>query len=627
MCGICGLAPSDSHTPSRALLEKMNAAIAHRGPDSDGFHTKAGVGLAMRRLAIIDVSGGDQPIANEDKSIWIIFNGECYNYPEMRAELERRGHRLATKTDTECIVHLYEDEGDDCIKRLRGMFAFALWDDKKRKLLLGRDRLGKKPVYYSIQNGTIYFGSELSAILTALPLQPEINLEALDLYLSLQYIPDPLTIYQGIFKLLPAHTLVWENGAARLQRYWDYSYLPKHTASEDELIEELRARLREAVKIRLLSERPLGAHLSGGIDSSIVVALMSEFATGPLKTYSAGFEEESFSELPYARAVAQKYSTDHHEFTLTYGDIPTTLEKITCHFGEPFADASAIPLYHLAMMTREHVTVALNGDGGDEDFAGYQRYWLDRFANAYARAPRFLTRGLIPSIAHCLPDNSDRPVGQSLVNGLKRLEQIPEIDARASILRWGSYFSPRQRAALWKPELWHMFRADNAQSWLAQHFDYAEGSYLDKTLYTDVHTYLPGDLLVKADRMTMAASLEGRSPFLDHEIVEWAARLPDHFKVRGRSGKYLLKKAFSKELPESITGRRKQGFGIPVSAWFRGPLYEWSKQLLLAEGSPLHQWFDRTALGQYLEEHKSARVDHGKRLYALAMLGVWAKGR
>ncbi|MFZ5904397.1 MAG: asparagine synthase (glutamine-hydrolyzing) [Chloroflexota bacterium] len=625
MCGICGLSHSDHRKPERALLEKMNAAIAHRGPDSDGFHTDAGVGLAMRRLAIIDVSGGDQPIANEDESIWIIFNGECYNYPEMRAELERRGHRLATKTDTECIVHFYEDEGDDCIKRLRGMFAFALWDDKKKKLLLGRDRLGKKPMYYTIHSGTLYFGSELSAILTALPHKPEINLEALDLYLSLQYIPDPLTVYQGIFKLPPAHILVWENGAARIQKYWDYNYLPKHTASEDELIEELRARLREAVRMRLLSERPLGAHLSGGIDSSIIVALMSEFASGPVKTYSAGFEEESFSELPYARAVAHKYATDHHEFTLTYGDIPATLEKIAYHFGEPFADASAIPLYHLSVMTREHVTVALNGDGGDEDFAGYQRYWLDGFANAYARAPRFLTRNLIPSIAHLLPDNSDRPVGQSLVSGLKRLEQIPEIDSRASILRWGSYFSPRQRAALWKPELWHMFRADNAQSWLARHFDSAEGSYLDKTLYTDLHTYLPGDLLVKADRMTMAASLEGRSPFLDHEIVEWCARLPDQFKVRGRSGKYLLKKAFAKELPESIKSRGKQGFGIPIGAWFRGPLYEWSKQLLLADGSPLHKWFDRAALGKYLEEHKSARADHGKRLYALAMLGAWGK--
>lgn len=624
MCGICGLAYSNNQKPERALLEKMNAAIAHRGPDSDGFHTDAGVGLAMRRLAIIDVNGGDQPIANEDESIWIIFNGECYNYPEMRVELEHRGHRFTTKTDTECIVHFYEDEGDDCIKRLRGMFAFALWDDKKRRLLLGRDRLGKKPMYYTIQNGTIYFGSELSAILTALPHKPEINFEALDLYLSLQYVPDPLTIYQGIFKLPPAHTLVWENGQVHTQRYWDYTYLPKWTGSEDELIEELRARLREAVKMRLLSERPLGAHLSGGIDSSIIVALMSEFASGPVKTYSAGFEEESFTELPYARAVAEKYSTDHHEFILTYGDVPSTLEKIAYHFGEPFADTSAIPLYHLSVMTRDHVTVALNGDGGDEDFAGYPRYWLDGFANLYARAPRVLTRGLVPSIMRLFPDNVNRPIGQSLVNGLKRLEQLPEIDSHASILRWGSYFLPRQRAALWKPEFWQMFCANNAQSLLAKQFDSAEGSYLDRTLYTDLHTYLPGDLLVKADRMTMAASLEGRSPFLDHEIVEWAARVPDKFKVRGRSGKYLLKKAFDKELPAAIKGRGKQGFGIPISAWFRGPLYDWSKKMLLADGSPLHQWFNLNTLSKIIEEHHTARVDHGKRLYALSMLAVWA---
>ncbi len=627
MCGICGISYSDGRKPERVLLEKMNAAIAHRGPDSDGFYIEAGIGLAMRRLSIIDVSGGNQPITNEDRSLWIIFNGESYNYPEMRAELERRGHRLTTKTDTECIVHFYEDEGDDCIKRLRGMFAFALWDDKKKRLLLGRDRLGKKPMYYTIQNGALYFGSELSAILTALPQKPEVNLEALDLYLSLQYVPDPLTIYQGIFKLPPAHTLVWENGAARIQRYWDYSYQPKWDASEDELVEELRPRLREAVKMRLLSERPLGAHLSGGIDSSIIVAIMAELASGPVKTFSAGFEEQNFTELPYARAVAQKYATDHHEFTLTYGDIPATLEKIAYHFGEPFADASAIPLFHLSMMTREHVTIALNGDGGDEDFAGYPRYWLDGFANRYARAPRFLTLGLIPFIADFFPDKADRPIGQSFVNGLKRLEQLPDMDARASILRWSSYFSPYHRSILWKPEYWQTFCADNAQMLLAERFDSAEGSYLDKTLYTDLHTYLPGDLLVKADRMTMAASLEGRSPFLDYEMVEWAARVPDRFKVRGRSGKYLLKKAFAHELPESVKGRGKQGFGIPLSAWFRGPLYDWSKQLLLGAGSPLHQWFDPAALAVFLDEHKSARLDHGKRLYALAMLGVWANTR
>ena len=623
MCGICGISYPDNRIPERSALEKMTQAIIHRGPDSDGFHIDAGIGLGMRRLAIIDVAGGDQPIPNEDESLWIIFNGESHNFPDLYTDLVKRGHEFRTRTDSECILHLYEEYGDDCVQHLRGQAAIAIWDKKKQKLFLARDRMGKKPIYYTVQNGVFYFASETSALLAALPYKPEINLEAIDLYLSLQYVPDPITAYSGIYKLPPAHTLVWQNGQIKLKRYWDYTYQPKHTGTEAELIEELRALLKESVKMRLISEVPLGAHLSGGIDSSIIVALMAELSDAPIKTFSVGFEEAAFSELEYARIVAQRYSTDHHEFILKYGDIPSTLEKITRHFGEPFADASAIPLYHISKLTREHVTVVINGDGGDEDFAGYQRYWLDPFANRYLRAPHFLTRGLVPSIARLLPDSSDRPIGQSLVNGFKRLHQLPEIDARASILRWGSYFSPIQRAQLWKPEF--KFKAGNAQALLAERFDSAEGSFLDKTLYTDLHTYLPGDLLVKADRMAMAASIEGRSPFLDHKVVEWSARVPDQFKIRGRSGKYLLKKAFAKELPESILGRRKQGFGIPVGAWFRGPLHDWAKQLLVAHDSSLQHWFDQKTLNAILEEHRLGRVDHGKRLYALTMLALWNK--
>ena len=621
MCGICGISYSDERVPERSTLTAMTQAILHRGPDSDGFHVETGVGLAMRRLAIVDVAGGDQPIPNEDESMWIVFNGESHNYPELYADLVRRGHEFRTQSDTECILHLYEEYGDDCVHHLRGQAAIAIWDKKKKKLFLARDRMGKKPIYYAVQNGTFYFASEISALLAALPHKPAINIEAIDLYLSLQYIPDPLTIYQGIHKLPPAHRLTWQNSAVKIEKYWDFSYQPKHTTSEEDLIEELRALLKEAVKMRLIAEVPLGAHLSGGIDSSIIVALMAELSDAPVKTFSVGFEEVQFSELEYARAVAQKYSTDHHEFILQYGDIPATLETITRHFGEPFADSSAIPLYHISKMTREHVTVVLNGDGGDEDFAGYQRYWLDPLANRYLKAPRFLTRSLIPSIARMLPDSSDRPVGQSLVNGLKRLHQLPEIDARASILRWGSYFSPRQRAQLWKSDF--RFDADNAQSLLAERFDSAEGSYLDKTLYTDLHTYLPGDLLVKADRMAMAASIEARSPFLDHKVVEWSARVPDQFKVRGRSGKYLLKKAFADYLPEIVRNHRKQGFGIPLGAWFCGPLHGWAKELLLGSGSPLAEWFEKQTLSTLLEEHRTGRTDHGKRIYALAMLALW----
>ncbi|HJQ14702.1 MAG TPA: asparagine synthase (glutamine-hydrolyzing), partial [Anaerolineales bacterium] len=481
MCGICGISYSDHQTPGQAAVEAMTKAIVHRGPDSDGFHTEPGVGLGVRRLAIIDVKGGDQPIPNEDESLWIIFNGESHNFPDLYADLLQRGHEFRTRSDTECILHLYEEYGEDCVKHLRGQAAFALWDRKNKKLLLARDRMGKKPIYYTIQNGTFYFASELSALFAALPYKPEINLEAIDLYLSLQYIPDPLTAYLGVYKLPPAHRLIWQHGAATLDRYWDFAYQPKHTASEEDLIEQLRTLLKESVKMRLISEVPLGAHLSGGIDSSIIVALMAELSNAPVKTFSVGFEEEAFSELDYARAIAQRYATDHHEFILKYGDIPSTLEKITYHFGEPFADASAIPLYHISKMTREHVTVVLNGDGGDEDFAGYQRYWLDPLANTYLRAPQFLTRELIPSMASFLPDKSSGPVGTSLVNGLKRLHQLPGIDARASILRWGSYFSPRQRAQLWKQEF--SFQPDNAQVLLAARFDSASGSFLDKTLY------------------------------------------------------------------------------------------------------------------------------------------------
>lgn len=625
MCGICGISHADNRVPERSLIEKMTGAILHRGPDSDGFYVNEGIGLGVRRLAIIDVAGGDQPIPNEDESLWVIFNGESHNFPELHADLVRRGHEFRTQSDTECILHLYEEYGDECVQYLRGQAAIALWDGKERKLLLARDRMGKKPLYYSTQNETIYFASELSALLKALPHEPEVHLEALDLYLGLQYIPDPFTAYKNIYKLPPAHRLIWQNGTARLEKYWDFSYQPKHIADEDELIEELRTLLKEAVRIRLLSEVPLGAHLSGGIDSSIIVALMAELSDTPVKTFSVGFEEEAFSELEHARTIAQKYSTDHHEFILKYGDLPSTLETIMRHFGEPFADPSAIPLYHISKMTREHVTVVINGDGGDEDFAGYQRYWLDPIANQYLRAPRFLTRKLIPSIARRLPDTSDRPVGQSLVNGLKRLHQLPEIDARASILRWSSFFSPRQRARLWKPEF--KFRSDNAQSLLAERFDSMEGSFLDKTLYTDLHTYLPGDLLVKTDRMGMAASIEPRSPFLDHKVVEWAARLPDHFKVRGRGGKYLLKKAFAEELPESIKRRGKQGFGIPVGAWFRGPLYGWAQELLTSKGNPLEPMFNSGMIESLFDEHRAGRMDHGKRIYALTMLALWSKGK
>jgi len=629
MCGICGIIHNKPQPVDKSLLGGMNAAIAHRGPDSDGFHIRPGVGLAMRRLAIIDLATGDQPISNEDETIWVVQNGEIYNFPDLRAHLEKRGHTFRTNSDTECIVHLYEEYGDDCVQHMRGMFVFALWDEKMGRLLIARDRMGQKPLYYTQQKGSLYFSSELTSLLTALPSKPDIHLPSIDLYLSLQYIPEPLTPYEGIFKLPAAHRLTFERSNVQhvnVQRYWQLNYGPKLTAPEAELIEELRARMRNAVVMRMISDVPLGAHLSGGIDSSIVVALMAQASSLPVKTFSVGFEESSFSELPYARVVAERYATDHKEFTLTFGDIPATISTLITHFGEPLADPSALPLYHLARLTRQHVTVALNGDGGDEAFAGYHRYWLDLWANHYAKLPGILTKNLFPAIARILPNRKDSPVGASLIDGLKRLEQLAVIDPRASILRWGSYFSSAWKAKLWQADFHAQFGDRPAETYLIDKFEGAfADSFMDRTLFADIHSYLPGDLLVKADRMTMAHSLEGRSPFLDHELAGWAARLPENMKVRGRTGKYLLRKAFAGDLPPRVHTRGKQGFGIPLGDWFRGPLADWSREIILDHQSPLERWFQHQPRQQLLDEHLAGRANHGKRLYALVVLGLWAE--
>ncbi len=619
MCGICGVARRDRSPVQKTLLEKMNAAIVHRGPDGDGFYSADGVGLAMRRLAVIDLNTGDQPITNEDQSIWIVFNGEIYNFPDLRLALEKRGHIFRTQTDTECVVHLYEEYGAGCVRHLRGMFAFALWDIKNHSLLLARDRLGKKPLYYTIHNGDLYFASEFSSLFAALP-KPLVDMQSIDLYLSLQYIPEPRTAYEGVFALPPAHTLIWHLGNLTTERYWNLNYEPKLTASEDGLAEELRQRVKEAVRIRLISDVPLGAHLSGGIDSSVVVAAMAEASTGPVKTFTINFDEAEFSEIQYARLVAERYATDHHEFTLTFDDIPAAVETVIAHVGQPFADPSALPSLYLSKLTRQHVTVALNGDGGDEAFAGYHRYWLDPWANRYLRLPAFLTRHLVPLLMDLLPERVDRPMGRSLAAGLKRLGQVAETDPRASILRWGSYFSPALKQKLWK-EPFRTLNLRRAESDLVAAFDSAPAhSFLDQTLYTDITSYLPGNLLVKADRMAMANSLEGRSPFLDHELMEWAARLPENLRVRSGKGKYLLRKAFSSSLPEKVQRRGKQGFGVPVGAWLRGPLSGWAEQMVRDR---LAVWFEPAVLSQLFDEHRSGRANHGKRLWALTALAVW----
>ncbi|MCE9613656.1 MAG: asparagine synthase (glutamine-hydrolyzing) [Lentisphaerae bacterium] len=626
MCGICGYINPEGRPVDRDLLDRMNAAIRHRGPDSDGFFVRDHVGLAMRRLAILDLVTGDQPMSNEAGDIWIVFNGEIYNYPELRPQLEARGHVFRTHADTEAIVHLYEDFGDDCVQHLRGMFAFAIWDARRGRLLLARDRLGKKPLYYAQHAQGLVFGSEIKALLEVPTLPRDIDLEAINHYLTLQYVPDPLTGFQHIRKLPPAHRLIWERGALRVERYWDLPYGPKWTAPDAELAEDLRTRLREAVRLRLLSDVPLGAHLSGGLDSSLIVALMSEAASGPVKTFSIGFEEAGFSELPYARAVAQRYGTEHHEFVVSYGDVPDMMQRLARQFDEPFADSSALPLHHLSRLTRQHVTVALNGDGGDEIFAGYQRYRLDRFANLYARLPRAITQQIMPALLKSAREPVNVPIEANWVAGLKRLAQVAAITPDASIVRWGSYFDEAQKAALWRPDRRHAFSNLTSADWLAKSFRSAPAtSFLDRTLYTDTTNYLPGDLLVKADRMTMANSLEGRSPFLDHMLVEWVARLPEHCKLRGSTHKYLLRAAFAEHLPPAVSNRGKRGFGIPLGAWFRGPLAAWSREVLCDPQARIGQLFDLVPVSTLVQEHTAGRTDHGKRLWTLLMLEFWLR--
>ena len=625
MCGICGIVAKKQTPIDIERLKQMNDALIHRGPDSDGFFQQPGVGLAMRRLKVIDLSTGDQPMTNESRTIWVVFNGEIYNFHDLRKQLIKSGHQFHSQSDTECILHLYEQYGANFIKHLRGMFAIALWDTNKKLLVLVRDRFGKKPLYYFEKSGTLYFSSEITSLLLGLQEKPAIDLSAINLYLSLQYIPDPLTAYQGIYSIPPAHYLTWQNGALNLERYWDLEYTPKINRDRNDLMAELKEKVTESIKLRMISDVPLGAHLSGGIDSSIIVSQMAELSTSPIKTFSVGFSESSFSELPYARAVAQRYSTDHHEFILDWGNIPELLTEILTHVGQPLADPSLIPLFHLSRLTRQQVTVALNGDGGDECFAGYARYWLDPFANIYQKLPKLFTNNLLPSVFNLFPDRSDRPSGSSPINGLKRLKEMAGIDPRASILRWGSFFSPQALHKLWNQPMLAEVNPNHAEEMLIQSFVSARAdSYLDRTLYTDIKTYLPGDLLVKADRMSMAHSLESRSPFLDHEVVEWAARLPEQYKIRGLTGKVLLRDTFKDFLPNEINQRGKQGFGIPISAWCRGPLSNWLKQTLLNADEPFKSWFSLSVISRLIDEHQKGKVDHGKRLWTLAVLNRWS---
>jgi len=562
MCGISGKLYFDPKRPVEyRALERMNAVLAHRGPDDAGVYCAGPVGLAHRRLSIIDLSpAGHQPMSNEDGTIWITFNGEIYNFPDLREDLIRRGHRFRSKTDAETVVHLYEEDGPACVRALRGMFAFAIWDARTRTMLLARDRVGKKPLYYQMDDRGLRFASEIKAILMDPEVEVTPDAEAIHHYLSFGYVPHPGTAYRGIRALPPAHVATVRDGQLTIERYWRLRYGVKHPGTEADLARELLRRLEEAVKIRMISDVPLGAFLSGGIDSSAVVAMMSRHASEPVRTFSIGFEAAEYDERRHARLIADQFGTRHEEFVVR-PDAAGILPTLVWHYDQPYADSSAIPTYYLAQVTRRHVTVALNGDGGDEGFAGYDRYVAHRLAGRLDWLPAAARRRFRAALG-LVPRGVRR--GSLLARGRRFLDGLLQPpDRRYS--RWVFHFTADRKAELYQPDFAAAVSAPESEELLVRAFQTSDGlNMVDALLDVDTRTYLPDDLLVKVDVASMAHALEARSPFLDHELLEFAAGVPSHLKLRGTEKKVLLRRALRGILPDAVLDRPKMGFGVPI---------------------------------------------------------------
>jgi asparagine synthase (glutamine-hydrolysing) len=620
MCGIVGQVTDRARSAEPLLLNRMCAALEHRGPDARGLHAEGRVGLGIQRLRVIDLEHGDQPIYNEDRSVVVVLNGEIYNYRELRAELKRKGHEFRTDGDTEAIVHLYEEQGPDCVRSLHGMFAFALWDAPRGQLLLARDRVGKKPLFYSLRGQTISFASELVALMQDEDIPREVDHQAIDCFLSYQYVPSPLSAFRAVRKLPPASTMVFRDGEARIERYWRLDYSRKRDVGDRaELLEELREHIRRAVRRRLIADVPLGAFLSGGVDSSAVVAAMAHESAGPVKTFSIGFENESFNEVEYARAVAQQYGTDHHEFIVR----PEAIEmvpKLVRHYGEPFADSSAIPSFYLAELARRHVTVALNGDGGDESFAGYGRYLGHPLARRLEGMPGPARRAVV-EIGRRLPKTQRE---RSFSARARRLADSLSLEPWQRYARDMSFFNWVERDDLYTDAYKDAIGESLAPDVIRGPWEEASGAdRTDILLEVDVETYLPGDLLVKIDIATMAHSLESRSPFLDHELMEFAASLPPELKLDGMEKKAILRDALRQWLPGDLLDRPKMGFGVPIVDWFRTDLRSYVQEILLDRESRDRDYFDEGYVRGLIDRHIAAVEDNSPKIWALLMLEMW----
>jgi len=617
MCGIAGVIGREEEIVSAEEVRRMTQTIVHRGPDEEGAYVARNIGLGMRRLSIIDLSGGQQPIHNEDRSVWVVFNGEIYNFPQLRAQLENRGHQFYTHSDTEVIVHLYEEMGRDCVKMLRGMFAIALYDSNRKTLLLARDRLGKKPLYYAQHEGRLYFGSEIKTMLAVAPNLAEIDHEAVLQFFYFGYIPDPRSAFRHIQKLPPGHLAEYRLGEISLRQYWEVpAYGTNDPGSDEACLEEMEKRLAEAVRMRLISDVPLGALLSGGVDSSIVVALMARSSSAPVKTFSIGFGHAEFNEAGYARTVAERFGTDHHEL-MVEPDISATLDHLCRGLEEPFGDSSMIPTYYVSRLARQHVTVALSGDGGDELFAGYDRYIVNWKRRHYDLVPSWVGAFYRNQVYDRLP---------SRVKGRKFAWNVT-LNSRDRYLDGISFLPALHRErALFSDDF-----VSTAREWtdpfrqFAEYYDNAPATdQVSRLMYLDMKTYLTADILTKVDRMSMATSLEMRCPVLDHVFVEWVASLPVKYKFRHGVRKYMFKKLAERlGIPPALLHRRKQGFSLPLVHWMRHELKDGLLSILLEPRTLQRGYFNPEAIRGIFNEHARGVRNHAGALWLLLIFELW----
>jgi asparagine synthase (glutamine-hydrolysing) len=619
MCGITGKLLFDPVARVEPdLVYRMADTLRHRGPDDGGVWTAGRIGLGSRRLAVIDLSPrGHQPMSNEDASAWIAFNGEIYNFKSLREDLSDR-HAFHSHTDTETILHLYEEYGDTLLDRLHGMFAFALWDVRRQALLLARDRLGKKPLFYYVDDRMLVFGSEAKAILQDPDVATTVDPEALHHYLTFGYVPTPFSAFAGIRKLPPGHSLTWCDGTVNVRRYWGLSFRPQRQESQEELADELTGLLEDAVRVRLISDVPVGALLSGGLDSSAVVALMRRVSPGRVRTFSIGFAQSEYDELKFAREVARRFDTEHEELVVR-PDAAAMLPRLVWHYNEPFADSSAIPSFLVSELARRSVTVALTGDGGDETFLGYDRYRATLAAGQLDRLPSVLRRGAARA-AQLLPQSRQR----SLMGRTRRFGETLAMDPRRRYGCWMTFFDASAKAALYAPEFAERVVGCSSDELVLAAYDRSDApTFVEATAHADVQQYLPDDLLVKMDIASMASSLEVRSPLLDHRVVEFAASLPVHMKLRGRISKFLLREVMKHTLPESVLTRSKMGFGVPIDHWLRNELKQMMYDVLLDRTARARGYFRASAVQRYLDEHVRGFADHHHRIWALLMLELW----